>query len=933
MMTAKDAKLMRCSQRHVQLDNKRHRDHPRPHALISTKFCAVLFLFFAAFSSGLSAGVQIQEITTVAGHPIGVGTLVCTFDAADVALQESNAIFLSDAEGRVCFSAWSEPIIGRALQLFVGNTLSLSGKRLTAHFLFTGDSPLHLTVTGTDTTALTANVEHGGPHGRMMTKWWRTYQAQARRRQQHEGLAYVDTFLVHTLARQLGLSPSAMAKNTKWKPKQAFELLIGSPGLRTQALIDVINSPRDDTESAFPLPREIPWQRFSLAGVTDETVDVEPIAHYVPEECFYIRFGSFSNYYWLTKTAEARDADFKQLLAPISSNGQAERIQNQLGIQELPFAELFGDKIINDIAIIGKDLFLQDGAAIGAVFQSNSRLLSTGMHQLRKGIRDDNAARGAELSEITIQGEQVSLLSTPDNRVRSFYTQRDGFHLVTNCRAIVESFWAIKDGQGALAKNDEFRFAHQQLLNEKEQSDDQKTIVFAYVPRECLEKLAGPQYQIELWRRMRSVAELQAFELAQQLERHQLNLGWPLRESVDHNDILGRIITQGVLPEDFQQTIGSGAIINHDHLPIDSARGARGTFLPIPDVTISNVTDAERRRYEEFANYLLARTPALAPIAATLHRTSADQGVEKLAFQIQVAPFDRTKYGFLRFFVGDPTREHLVAPAQEFASLSLITRDITGRGSARDDYTLVTLANQPLNEAAARRSLIRQIGKWKAYPAYCVSTLSLQRFPIIGAVANETVQQSNGLQRLPFGLWRRPGFDLTAISFHPDLLHELPPEFRVFEAPEPAHIRLQFGNISTSKLAPAFQDFIRQTSRRRSFQNAAMLNSISQQLDTEPGDSWQIARNLLDAPLRCPLEGTYQLTNTSPRPRWMSTAWHQDTKAAQDNDPIRWLRRLDTSVAFYSNRIVCQGEIEMQTEAPAKAEGNGKSIFDLFRKP
>jgi hypothetical protein len=65
----------------------------------------------------------------------------------------------------------------------------------------------------------------------------------------------------------------------------------------------------------------------------------------------------------------------------------------------------------------------------------------------------------------------------------------------------------------------------------------------------------------------------------------------------------------------------------------------------------------------------------------------------------------------------------------------------------------------------------------------------------------------------------------------------------------------------------------------------------------------------------------------------MSTAWHQDTEAAQDNDPIRWLRKLDTNVAFYSNRIVCQGEIEMQTEAPAEAEDNGKSIFDLFRKP
>ena len=923
---------MRCSQRHVRLNFTGHSDHTRPQVLISTKSCAMFCLLVAALSPDLSGGVQIQEITAVAGNPVGVGTLVCTLDAADVGLQESNAIFLSDADGRVCFPAWSEPIAGRALQLLVRNPSAVSGKRLTAHFLFTGEAPLHLTVTGTAAATLTTNVEHGRPHKRMLTKWWRAYQAQARQRQQHEGLAYVDKFLVHTLARQLGLSPGATATNVTWKPKQVFELLGGSPGLRTQALADVINAPSSGTESVFPLPHEIPWQRFSLAGVTRDPVDVEPIAHYVPADCFYIRFGSFSNYYWLTKTAEARGADFKQLLAPITSNGrQAERVQNQLGIKELPYAEMFGDRVIEDIAIIGKDLFLEDGAAIGVVFQSKSRLLATGMHQLRKGIRNDNAARGAKLAEITLQGEPVSLLSTPDNRVRSFYTQRDGFHLVTNCRAIAESFLRIKNGQSALAKSEEFRFAHQQLLNEKEQADDKKTVVFAYVPRECLEELTAPQYQIELWRRMRSVAELQAFELAQQLERHQRNLGWPSQKSAAHNDIVRHMITKGILPEGFQQTIGSGAITSHNQLPVDSVRGARGTFVPIPDVTIANVTATEQRRYDEFANYLLSRTPALAPIAATLQRTSAGQNVEKLAFRIQVAPFDRTKYDFLRFFVGDPTPEHLVAPSHAFASLSLIMRDITGRGGGGDDYTLVTLANRPLNEAAAAGSLIRQIGKWKAYPVCCISTLSLQRFPIIGSVAKETVQQSNGLQRLPFGLWRRPGLDLTAISFHPELLHELPPEFPIVAAPEPAHIRFQLGNTSTSELAPAFHDFVRQTARRRSFQNAAMLNSISQQLDTEPGDSWQIAHNLLGAPLRCPLKGTYQLTNSS-RSRWISSAWQQDTAAKQDtDDPIRWLQQLDANVAFYSNRIVCQGQIEMQTEAPAQTVNNEKSILDLFR--
>ncbi len=888
----------------------------------------------AVLAVDLPAGVQIQEVTAIAGDPVGVGTLVCSLDAAEVDLQDSNAIFLSDAEGRVCFPAWSEPVMGRALQLLLRDVPTGGGKRLIVHFLFTGDAPLRLKVTGSGSAAITANVDRGRLHGRMMTKWWRDYQNQANRQQQHEGLAYVDTFLVHTLGRQLGLAAGRTATSTKWKPKQVLELLGGSPGLRTQALIDVVSASQPETNSVFPLPREIPWQRFTLGEVTRDAADVEPIAHYVPADCFYIRFGKFSNYYWLTKTAEARTADFEQLLAPIISNGrQAERIQNQLAIKELPFAEMFGDKVIEDIAIIGKDLCLQDGAAIGAVFQSNSRLLAAGMHQLRKANRNENAARGAELKEITIQGQQVSLLSTPDNRVRSFYTSRDGFHLVTNSHAIAESFLKVRKGEGSLAQSDEFRFAHQQLLDEQVQAEE-KTIVFAYVPRVCLEQLTSPQYQIELWRRMRSVAELQAFELAQQLERHQRDVGWPLPASVDEQETVRRIIAAGILPEGFQRTTGSGAIVNQEQIPMDSLRGARGTFVPIPDVTIAEVTDAERLRYEEFANYLLTRTPALAPIAATVQRTSAGQGREKLAFRIQVAPFDRTKYDFLKFFIGDPTREHLIAAPHAFASLGLITQHITGRGAGGDEYSLLTLANQPLNEAAAAGSLIREIGKWKAYPAYCISTLSLQRLPIIGAVASETVQPADGLQRLPFGLWRRPGLDLTAISFHPELLLELPPEFPVVEAPEPAHIRLNIGNISTSELAPAFQDFVFQTSRRRSRQNAAMLNSVRQQLDTQPGDSWQIAHDLLGAPLRCPLGGTYQLTNGSANPRWVSTAWQANPSGAQDkeHDPIAWLRSVEANVAFYSDRIICQGQMEIQTGTAEKTAQEEKSIFDLFRQ-
>ncbi|MCA9206000.1 MAG: hypothetical protein KDA59_23265, partial [Planctomycetales bacterium] len=86
--------------------------------------------------------------------------------------------------------------------------------------------------------------------------------------------------------------------------------------------------------------------------------------------------------------------------------------------------------------------------------------------------------------------------------------------------------------------------------------------------------LVSPQYQIELTRRMKAEADIELLRLARLTAR---NEGSPA-QSIDE------LVAGGFLPREFgRRPDGSGPIEAGDTI-LDSRRGARGSFLPIPDV-------------------------------------------------------------------------------------------------------------------------------------------------------------------------------------------------------------------------------------------------------------------------------------------------------------------------------------------------------------
>ena len=117
---------------------------------------------------------------------------------------------------------------------------------------------------------------------------------------------------------------------------------------------------------------------------------------HVPAECFYVRFGSFPNYLWLSKLMREYGGDIGRM---ISLRGQDaalnERLQNQLALKEGKLAEIFGAQVIADVALLGRDMYMAEGAAMGVLFHaSNNFALSTDLRQQRSALQRQGKGRG-----------------------------------------------------------------------------------------------------------------------------------------------------------------------------------------------------------------------------------------------------------------------------------------------------------------------------------------------------------------------------------------------------------------------------------------------------------------------------------------------------------------------------------------------------------
>lgn len=894
--------------------NRLTRRVPASLAVASVLFCA---------AAPLSARITGEAFK---GSPFGIGTVTVPLSAADSEVVATRGYQLLEKNRRAVYPVFTQGVARRIFNALLGG--GGSDSTLKVMFLFKGDEPLDLTVVTSRAHEVRVEPRTIRPNifrVRMQT-WWREYNAAARQ-QAKEGdyPPIIETYLTTMLGARLGFKPplfSRTGQKDSDELQQTLKLLTGAESLHYSVIRDTVlgRSGLGDVADR-PVPANIAWGPPADAAA-DADVAIEPIAMHVPAECLYIRFGTFDNFLWYQRLGDEYGGELNRMIRLRGHDaGMNRKIERQLQLKTTKAAELFGSRVVADVAMIGRDMFMREGAAIGMLFQSKNGLFETQTRGDRRAALNKLKDQGATLKELEIAGQKVTLLSTPDNQVRSFYAVDGSFHLVTSSRAMVERFFEVGEDKDALGQSAEFRHARTLMPIARDDT------IFAYISTAFLRGLVSPQYQIELSRRMQAVADIELLQLASLAAQ---------AEGMPHEDIED-LIASGFLPRGFGvRPDGSTLTIQEDGRIFNSLRGARGSFLPIPDVELTGVTAAEEAMYARRAEYYAQNWKQMDPLMVGFKRFWLDEekAVERLVVDANVSPFGEEKYGWITSILGPPTKERVTLAPGDIVNV---------QASVKGGLLLPSIPPHTLflriQDIAPPATDLRPTGFFKMLEILQTTPGYLGAFPKPGFLdllpfnLGGTFADAAGFSSLPFGVQRWQGGGFSLLSFDRGILAHVAPALRPEPTKDPAQIRITVGDLSRSKLVPLINSLNYQRAYQTTMGNVRMMHALTHQLQVPREQALETAQRLLNVNLVCSLDGGYELSDASGVLLWQSTRWsdhHAHTLPADYRAPILgWFRGLDAGLSKLGDRMIVHAEIDMQRK---QAESVGLTLpkFSLF---
>jgi hypothetical protein len=892
------------------------------------------------------------------GSPFGVGQVTVNIDReqSEVAVDDQH-FTVAGSKGRVLYPVLRETPIRRFLRRLLEVKAPIANT-VTIYFLFQDNQPLELrTYAPTEQVVRITPRQNRRGHQRLLDQWWSEYSGRWNRLQgDAEYPMVVENFLTATLARRLNkVLPESPARILPWRKKRKEtvwdelfaneryllrtdrEMLQGlkqtdepppPPEFERSATGNQTATGKQSVSGELPvtghaLPNPIAWSPPSypdtgspgtpLAEVPLDEIPVETIATHVPEECFYLRFGTFRNYLWFRDLNKKWQGDLQNMIMRRGFvAAAAQRVQQQLALRETVLAKILGPQIIADVALVGLDPYLAQGAAIGILFEAhNSFLLEQDLVSKRREALQKFPA--ATETNLTVAGHEVSLIATPDGQVRSFYAKDGDYHLVTTSRSLVARFYRAAGNSRSLAMSDGFRHARRQLPLERDDA------VFAYVSSEFFQQFCSPALRIQQQRRVRKEREVKILELSRYAS---------IAEGVSGQD-MSTLIGAGLLPSGF------GSHKENGETPADTADvrpPLAGSLVPLYDrAPLQRVTSEEIAAFRTFSAKLRQEVGQLPPLAVGIRRVSnKESGGERGEYETMIAdvliPYmTGFKFGSWIDNLGEASTQQLAPVAGDVASMEVILNIpvplIGGEkqphhlfGGLRDYRSPLTIERGALVPAAAMPELIR--GYLGAWPRPGV-------LEIFGA---RTTDSAAGLQKVGDQLWQTQQDPFVLLSFKPEVIEQVLPQLALEEARRAAQIRLRIDSLADKKLAPTINALGYMRSRETSLAASRLMNTLANQLRVPGPDCRALAETLVDGKFVCPLGGEYQLfEGPGHRPSWASTGIIEANRFLLDAIPadfqlplLEWFQGLRGDLRLVDQELTVHLEIDLSTSAVPK---------------
>ncbi len=879
--------------------------------LASSSVFRILLLLFTWLIAADSLRAQTTTVQAYSGRPFGAARVSLSIPASAGAV-ERDQIYLADPTGRVFYPAIGASPFGKNLGNLLANRPVLSSlarelpSQVTIHFLFRGDTPFRLTVYAptrydvviTPRPPLHADQAH-------LRDWWREYSLAAREQmQQGDYPPIVETYLLNTLDRRLGLDDPAWRTEPRSSTRlqETLDLVLGVEDLRRDVMIETLRESHPAEQASLPVPDDIWWPE-TPAPTAPEAVDIEPLAMRIPEECFYLRFGNISDFIWLHYLTEEHGGALSRLIALRGYDTQAtQRVERRLAVRYSLLLDLVGEHVVDDLAVFGRDTYLREGPALGVVIKAkNGFLVSTAINNERRNALEREKANGATSDTIEIAGRKVSLISTPDQRLRSFFTREGDYYLLTTSRALVERFFAVSDGAGSLGASPDFHYARSLLPTSR------KDAIFAYFSPAFFRQLVSPQYQIELRRRLKAVTDLELVEVAR------LSAA---AEGQPHATV-EELVQGGFLPSGFRHRAdGSRVVIEEDRV-YDSLRGARGNFLPIPDTPMTGVTPSEVQQYAAAAEMWTYQWKQMDPLAIGIQRAPRDDAdVERISIDGYVSPFLEEKYGSIVSMLGPPLTQTL-APIEN----CLISAELSLQGGSASQgvpphLMFLGVHDEPRVSLQGWPGVIKSVAFLRSIPGYLGATPK-PGFVDLLPLGLSPPPDRQGYSQLPLGVWRRQLGDTSVLSFDPQLLSRVTPLIKTGDGAHPAQARLHVEDLVNAKHTSWIRDFFRERAAKATQGNLRLLEALTLQLHVPPSEALTRCQQVLDSQLVCPLGGEYELTqDPAEPPRWSTTGLR--TPPTDYRAPlVSWLRGAEARLAKVDGQLTLHAEVDLQRKPAA----------------
>ncbi len=823
--------------------------------LLPSIWCFGLVLLAWAIAPVTLAEIRIEAYV---GQPLGVGRVTVDLppDLAGAVVADDR-FTIGDADGRLLYPATER----RRIRKVLGNLLGVQlPRKLTYYFLIEGDQPLTVDIYIPNRVQVTVTPQNNPRrYNDFLNKWWNAYvQMYERVHREAEYPIGVQTYLTAMWAGRLGNDMPRLKGFLIRERQQGGTVtgkIVADEAYRASVLRDLMLGELDDTVADQPLPDfGVP---VAGAAAPASEVEVEPIATHVPDECFYVRFGTFRHYLWFRDFLGRWKGDLGNMLVLRSiRRSTTDQISGTLGLTESKLSAILGPQVIDDVAIIGMDPYFRDGASVGVLFEAkNSFLLSTSLSQQQSATA--RQVPGAKLEKLEIDGHKVNYLSSPDGRLRSYYTSDGQYHLIATSRIMIERFFQAGAGEGSLAAAPDFLAARQAFPVAR---DD---IAFVHLSQAFLANLTGAPYRIELDRRLRSLETYNAMKLARLAAQQE---GLP-------GDTEAELVAGSFLPEGFTNRADGAEWQSDDEgNGYETERGYPGRFVPIADHLPTSCSPTERRRYEQFVTEVQSEAGSLVPLTATLHRDELAKGLDRITVDVQLQRYSATNLASWAKKLGPPSPVRLAPISGDVVSAELVLDGALGGGvpfhvfgGIRDGHVPLVIRDGNLQAATAIFDAVQgYVGAWPK-PQFLQRLLGRPRGPYDA----DGYCRTAGL----FDLWIRRADDFMLFSFKRQVLVEVGSQLAMVQAQRPAQAWFTLQDLVGTQYEQVATALAYARSRATSASGSRFMNSLIEQLHVKKSDARQIADELAGGEFVCPLGGDYLLLEVPGGIQaWTSTA-------------------------------------------------------------